>query len=228
MQEGREMRDHVTCSVSNELSDRVERLLRSVGEGASGARPESFGFSAEYQRAARIKRRSVTQKKKLEIFQRDHFIDRYTGERLFFNGALLLLGQMFPKAFPTPASGGNWRVAECHWIYWRLAPSVDHYIPVMRAPDDVDVSGDDNLVTTSMMINTAKDVWTGEETPELIRFSLIPLEDVQRQEWDGMLGWCLDYVDRHPAVLTGSRELDGWIKVARSARKAAATAQSST
>ena len=108
---------------------------------------------------------------------------------------------MFPQAFPTPASGGNWRVADCHWIYWRLAPSVDHYKPVMRAPDDSDVCADDNLVTTSMMINTAKDVWSGEEAPEPIRFSRIPLEDVQRQEWDGMLGWCLDYVDRHGEVL---------------------------
>lgn len=201
-----------------ELTVRVEGLMLAVGQGASEIRPESFGFPAVYPRAVRAKRRSLSQKKKLEIFKRDHFIDRYTGERLFFNGALLLLGHLFPKAFPTPASGDGWRVAECHWMYWRLAPTVDHYKPVMRAPDDGDVGGDDNLVTTSMMINTAKDVWTGDEVPPSIRFSPIPLADVQRQEWDGMLGWCLDYVDGHPEVLQGFQELVGWIKVARRAR----------
>ena len=215
-------------SENRELTVRVEKLMRAAGQGATDVRPESFGFAAEYPRAVRSKRRSISQKKKLEIFQRDHFIDRYSGERLFFNGALLLLGHLFPKAFPTPVSGGSWRVADCHWIYWRLAPTVDHYKPVMRAPDDGDVSGDDNLVTTSMMINTAKDVWTGEEAPKSIRFSPIPLEEVQRQDWDGMLGWCLDYVDGHPEVLEGFQELVGWIKVARSARTAAATAPSAS
>ena len=215
-------------SATHDLSDRVEALMRAAGEGASSVRPETFGFEAEYRRAAQAKRGSLSQQKKLKIYQRDHFIDRYTGERLFFNGALLLLGQLFPKSFPTPTSGGGWRVAECHWIYWRLAPSVDHFEPVMRAHDGADIDGDDNLVTTSMMINTAKDVWTGDEVPKQIRFSLIPLEEVQRQVWDGMLGWCLNYVDRHPAVLGRFQELDGWIRVARSARKAAATAQNAS
>lgn len=199
------------------LSARVEQLLRAEGGGTNGVRPETCGFEAEFRRSARVKRRTIPQRKKLEIFRRDHFIDRYCGERLFFPGALLLLGQLYPRTFPTPGPDGIWRTAECHWIYWRLTPSVDHYQPVMRAPDGVDVNSDDNLVTTSMMINTAKDVWMQDEVPEPIRFELIPLKEAQRQDWDGMLQWALDYVHAHPEVLGRSGELDGWMRIARQA-----------
>ena len=46
------------------------------------------------------KRPSISQSRKLRIFIRDGFIDRYFGTRLIFPGTLLLLGKLLPEEFP--------------------------------------------------------------------------------------------------------------------------------
>lgn len=194
-----------------DLSERIEGLLQSLEvPGTVGrAAPEAFGFEAKFQKVDRAKRSSIGQMKQLAIFRRDHFIDRYTGERLFFPGVLLLLGDLFPDAFPKPSSAEGWRVGRCHWIYWRLWPTVDHVKPVAGGGHPTDET---NLVTTSQMINTAKSAWTGHEVPKQIRFEAKSVAEVQAQNWDGMFAWFVDYLERNPAIRGASRELGAWIK----------------
>ena len=126
-----------------------------VPEGGAGEAQELHSHAAARDLSARLLHRSLH------------------GERLFFPGVLLLLGQLFPQAFPRPESNEGWRVGKCHWIYWRLWPTLDHVVPVARGGHPTDES---NLVTTSQVINTAKSVWTAEEAPPAIRFTPSDLE----------------------------------------------------
>jgi hypothetical protein len=48
----------------------------------------------------------------VDIFSRDRFIDRYSGERLVFPGALRLISRRMPGAFPYHP---NWKMDECHF-----------------------------------------------------------------------------------------------------------------
>ena len=200
-------------SADQDLSKRVEGLLRSLKGTSENAAtlPELYGFAAEFPKVERVKRKSFSRTQQLAIFQRDSFIDRYTGERLFFPGVLLLLGRLFPKAFPRPESSEGWRVGKCHWIYWRLWPTLDHVVPVARGGHPTDEA---NLVTTSQVINTAKSTWTGEEAPPAIRFTPIDLKVVQVDTWDGMLGWYVGYYKQHKSIVQDDPDLAGWHKAA--------------
>ena len=199
-----------------DVSKRLEGLLRALDKAGEHAPdlPMSFGFAAEFPRVERVARKGFSRTEQLAIFQRDSFIDRYTGERLFFPGVLLLLGRLFPKAFPRPASNEGWRVGKCHWIYWRLWPTVDHVVPVARAPAGFDVHGDDNLVTTSQMINTAKSVWAAEEAPPAIRFTPSDVATVKTNLWDGMLGWYVGYYKQNKTIIQDDPDIAGWHKAA--------------
>ena len=46
------------------------------------------------------KRKSFAKNKQIEIFMRDGFINRYSGERLLYPGAVHVLTKMLPEVFP--------------------------------------------------------------------------------------------------------------------------------
>ena len=122
------------------------------------------------------------------LFIRDGFVDRYSGDRLVFPGALGILTQRLPDEFPKHK---NWKMDATHMAYWELYPTVDHLVPVARGG----TNDQDNLVTTSMIRNSAKSNWTLAE----LGWKLVSPGDIRR--WDGMLSWFLGYVENDVSIL---------------------------
>ena len=132
--------------------------------------------------------RRYTEAQSLSVFRRDGFIDRYSGQRLVFPGALRLLSQLLPQEFPFHT---NWKMAETHPAYWELFPTIDHIVPVARGGPD----SDGNWVTTSMLRNAAKANWTLEE----LGWSLCPAGSLA--DWDGLTSLFVDFIDSERSVL---------------------------
>ena len=122
------------------------------------------------------------------VFARDGFLDRYTGERLVFPGALRVLSIKLPAAFPYHR---NWKMSETHPAFWQLCATIDHVIPLARAGRDEET----NLITTSMVRNSAKANGLLEEIGWVLR----PIE--HSGEWDGLTGWFMNCVAADKALL---------------------------
>lgn len=134
---------------------------------------------SDYQLAtASTPRRSMGARRQLGVFLRDGFTDRYSGQRLVYPGALLALSVLLGPSFPYHR---NWKQSVTHPSFWELYPTIDHIVPVARGGLD----DESNMVTTSMLRNSAKANWLLEELgwPDR-RAPIVP-------DWDGLLGWFL-------------------------------------
>jgi hypothetical protein len=138
--------------------------------------------------------RRYTELQSLQIFVRDGFVDRYSGQRLLFPGILRLLSRLLPQAFPFHP---NWKMAETHPAYWELFPTLDHILPVARGGADSAT----NWVTTSMLRNAAKANWTLEE----LGWSLWPPGSLA--DWDGLTRLFLEFIDSDRSILE-----DGYLR----------------
>ena len=118
--------------------------------------------------------RKYTENQMLQIFKRDGFIDRYSGQRLVFPGMLRLFSRILPETFPAHP---NWKMSETHIAFWELFPTIDHVIPIARGGAD----DESNWVTTSMVRNSAKSSWLLEE----LDWQLLPTGSLTA--WDGLL-----------------------------------------
>jgi hypothetical protein len=85
----------------------------------------------------------------LAIFERDGYVDRYSGLRLVYPGALRLISMRLPNDFPWHP---NWKMDECHFAYYELFPVLDHIWPRARGGKNVC----ENIATTSTVRNSAK------------------------------------------------------------------------
>jgi hypothetical protein len=132
--------------------------------------------------------RRYTAVQSLQVFKRDGFIDRYSGQRLVFPGILRLLARLLPQEFPYHP---NWKMAETHPAFWELFPTIDHVLPVARGGAD----SEENWVTTSMLRNAAKANWTLEE----LGWSLYPAGSPGA--WDGLTAIFVEFVDSERSVL---------------------------
>ena len=139
-------------------------------------------------------KRAYSLKQVLAIFIRDGFIDRYSGKKLIFPGALKVLSNIFPEDFPYHQHG---KMDECHIAYWELIPTIDHILPITKGGKD----DESNLICTSMLKNSAKANFTIDE----LGWSILPAGDYR--EWDGMLTWFVEYVSNNLDLLD-----DGYIK----------------
>lgn len=167
-------------------------LLSGGAESARALAQEHFPWTA-----STTSRLTPSRSLALKVFQRDRFIDRYSGSRLVFPGTLLALGSLLPDAFPMSAT---WKVSESHEIFWELWPVVDHVVPVTRQ------GGNDlgNLVTTSTVNNSAK----GAALVGELNWTLLP-EPSPSESWDGMTTWFRSALEAHPGLLSNSA-LRGW------------------
>jgi 5-methylcytosine-specific restriction endonuclease McrA len=136
------------------------------------------------------------------VFIRDGFMDRYIGERLVFPPVLRMLSYALPERFPFQP---NWKTQVTHPAYWEVGATIDHLIPVTRGG----VDEPSNWVTTSMARNSAKMNWMLSE----LGWELRPPGDFQ--EWDGLLGWCLQYASSHPDALDNG--LRQWLRAGSTA-----------
>ena len=145
--------------------------------------------------------RQYSDRQKTKIFIRDGFIDRYSGDRLVFPGALRLLSALLPNEFPFHK---NWKTSECHLAYWQLLPTIDHIIPVSRGGADEEF----NWACTSQLRNGAKSNWLIEELGWLLH----PPGNLD--DWDGMMHWYVQYLDTHPQQLQ-DKYISTWYKAAK-------------
>lgn len=139
----------------------------------------------------------------VRIFCRDGFVDRYSGERLVFPGTLRLLAKLLPNEFPYHP---NWKTTACHLAFWELSPTIDHIVPFSHGGAD----SESNLVTTSMLRNSAK----ANFTLERLGWSLTPRGDLS--EWDGLMSWFLIQVEENPRILDDNLRM--WQRAAQAAK----------
>jgi hypothetical protein len=149
--------------------------------------------------------RKYSKSQATRVFQRDGFCDRYAGG-LIFPGVLRVLSDLFPAEFPWHP---NWKIGAAHHLYWLLAATIDHVVPVTYQGPDTDA----NWVTTSMLRN----LWKSNCSLEEMEWQLVPVDPVLR--WDGLTGWFIWYADEHPEALRRSY-VRQWYEAAKSARVA--------
>jgi hypothetical protein len=111
-------------------------------------------------------------------------IDRYSGVGLICPATLRLI----PETFPFHRNG---RLDVCHFAFWELFPTVDHFLPIARGGAD----GESNWITTSMVRNAAKSAFTLAE----LGWSLHPPGNID--EWDGLTGWFVERAKADPEIL---------------------------
>lgn len=156
------------------LSEAFALISEGQRQAAAAFIKASYPFEPPAISARRYGLRESTR-----VFLRDAFIDRYSGTRLVFPGALRLLSVFIPEVFPYHS---NWRMVATHPAYWEAAPTIDHVVPIARGGADTDA----NRLTTSMLRNAAKANWTLAE----LGWQLHPAGSLN--DWDGMIRWFLD------------------------------------
>ncbi|MDF1744952.1 MAG: HNH endonuclease signature motif containing protein [Gimesia sp.] len=114
------------------------------------------GYPFEPPKPISNQSRKYNETEKTKLFLRDGFIDRYSGEMLVFPPVLRLLSKLMPEEIPYHP---NWKMSECHLMYWQLYPTIDHIKPVARGG----VNEESNWVCTSQLKNSIKSNWTLEE-----------------------------------------------------------------
>lgn len=163
-----------------------ESLLNGDIETAASTLKLEYPFAAPQAVA-----RGYSNLEALRVFSRDGFIDRYSGDRLVFPGALRVISLLLPAEFPFHP---NWKMSETHPAFWELSPTVDHVVPIARGGAD----DESNWVTTSMLRNGAKANWTLEE----LGWTLRPPGDPAR--WDGLMGWFHACLIEYPHLVANS------------------------
>ena len=147
--------------------------------------------------------RRYTNVQRVRIFLRDGCIDRYKGHRLVFPGTLRLLSLRLPQELPFQR---NWKMDQCHQMWWELYPTIDHVVPVARGGIDDET----NWVCVSMLTNAIKANWTLDELDWKG-----PLAPGHLTEWDGQTQWCLDQLEVHPELRSVDPSLREWERAAR-------------
>ena len=142
--------------------------------------------------------RNYSKTKQMKQFFKDGFIDRYFGTKLINPGMLRLLSGKLPEDFPYQE---HWDTEKCHMAYWDYSPTMDHIDPISRGGRDKE----SNWITTSMMGNSAKGIFTIEQ----LNLHLYPEGDIR--EWDGLSKLFIEIVETYPELkqLSGVKDWYG-------------------
>lgn len=133
-------------------------------------------------------KRSYSIAEQVRTFERDGYIDQYSGAKLIFPGTLRLLSHILPTEFPFHP---NWKMSATHSAFWEFFPTLDHIVPIARGGRNVP----ENLATTSQIQNCAKANWLLEE----LGWQRHLPGDLN--DWDGLSTWFVDYLNAHPLYL---------------------------
>jgi 5-methylcytosine-specific restriction endonuclease McrA len=150
-------------------------------------------YKFEYKKA---EKRAYKDKEKFNIFMRDGFIDRYTGDKLLNPGILKVFSIYFPDEFPYHS---HWKMDQTHIAYWELIPTIDHINPIARGGKDEE----DNWITTSMLHNSIKSNWNDD--------TLFVEDDMYGEFWKrgSTLAIIISHQIHHRAQLTVVMRLNG-------------------
>jgi hypothetical protein len=163
-------------------------VCAAVGQGRTDEAAEIV--QREYPFApVSVGKRRYTETQCMQVFVRDGFIDRYSGQRLVFPGTLRLISMMLPTQIPFH---NNWKVDACHQVFWDLFPTIDHIKPIAHGGEDAH----DNWVSTSMVLNSAKANFTLDK----IGWDLHASGDMR--DWDGLTGWFREQVGKNEDLLS--------------------------
>jgi hypothetical protein len=132
--------------------------------------------------------RSYTPREMTRVFMRDGFIDRYRGTHLIYPPVLRVISIYLSDSFPYHKNG---KMDLGHIAYWELFPTIDHVVPVARGGPD----SENNWVCCSMLTNSIKSNWTLEQ----LQWELLP--PGSWEEWDGMMPWFIQQVERDQNLL---------------------------
>jgi 5-methylcytosine-specific restriction endonuclease McrA len=181
----------------------LEKVCDLISQGRMSDANEML--ISDYQPAvASTPRKPMLARRQFQLFLRDGFTDRYSGERLVYPGALLALSILLGPSFPYHP---NWKQSVTHPAFWELYPTIDHIVPVARGGAD----DESNMVTTSMLRNSAKANWLLEELGwPAGRAPVVP-------DWDGLLGWFLSTCVLHEG-LRQNKAIGRWRRAASQPR----------
>jgi len=168
----------------------IEEACNAIGAGNLGAATEIIRKKYPFS-PLKNAGRQYSGYKKMKIFIRDGFVDRYSGEKMVFPPVLRLLSKLMPEDLPFHK---NWKMSDCHLAYWQLLPTVDHIVPVSRGGRD----DESNWVCTSQLRNSAKSNWLLEELGWQLH------EPGDFSEWDGLVNWFIAYTVENPQILEDS------------------------
>lgn len=191
----------VLADVAFELArarpDRANLLLhRALPPHAAPHRSEHRARPDE-RRGAGTPLPPTTQRRRLALFLRDGFVDRWSGRRLVYPSALCALAHELPGALPLSDHR-----ARSHQAHSDLFPSLDHVLAHARGGTHAEA----NWVTTSLTRNERK----GGASAVSLGWTLRAGGD---GSWDGLLGWYVDYAATRP-YLAGVRGNRGWHEAA--------------
>ena len=158
-------------------------LLSSSKDGALNFINEKYKF--DYKVA---KNRAYSERQKIQVFLRDGFIDRYTGDKLVNPGILKALSVHFPEDFPYHL---HWKMEKTHIAYWELTPTLDHIVPIARGGEDAF----ENWVTTSQLHNSIKSHWTLEQMGWKL------FEPGNLSDWNGLTKLFIELVEKDGTLL---------------------------
>jgi hypothetical protein len=165
----------------------IRSICQALGSGGVAAAGDLIRAGYPFAPIAPENRR-YSASQSLQVFTRDGFIDRYSGQRLVFPGVLRLLSRLLPEEFPFHP---NWKISETHPAYWELFPTIDHLVPIARGGSNSEA----NWITTSMSRNASKANWTLAELGWSLR------EPGSLAEWDGLTGFFLESIDSNKSLL---------------------------
>ena len=181
-------------------SDAIAAVCRALSDDATAAAvailKEHYPFVPE-----EITKRRYGPVEATQVFIRDGFIDRYSGERLVFPPVFRVLSVTLPSEFPYHP---NWKTDVTHPAYWEVGATVDHLVPVTHGGADDET----NWITTSMARDYAKMNWALEE----LGWKLYPPGNLD--EWDGLMRWFLEYTARRPEALVNA-SMKQWQRAAQ-------------
>jgi 5-methylcytosine-specific restriction endonuclease McrA len=178
-------------------SETIELVLEALAKGDTMRAGElvrsRYPFDPPMKRS-----RSISELDRVRVFLRDGFIDRYSGDRLFFPPVLELISVSIPEDFPTHPNG---KFTECHVAHWELYSAVDHVVPLARGG----AHEMDNWATTSQIHNQIKSHWRLED----LGWELLPSGSLE--DWDGGLGWFMEHMNGPGAeLLSASANSSPW------------------
>lgn len=110
----------------------------------------------------------------LAVFHRDSWTCCYCGRLTVASDVLRVLSMLYPQVLPFHP---NWKIGECHLVYWVQTASLDHVVPLARGGDDVE----GNTVTACYLCNDTKGTWRNEEIGYRLRRPAA-------SSWDGLTG----------------------------------------